>query len=166
MDKVLIKNQHEELADLILEADKLIARLSRLSKKEEIKDKTLDKLSYTRGLKSRVNHMMKKNTDLSLTRANALFDDFVNKASDFINTSKVLTKSPSLKIDFKKEGKLDYFAKDLSIRMAGVDLDRLIKDLKRIKNALYLEMKRINRQIEQIEIKDKFQEIKDSINNI
>lgn len=166
MDKLLIQDQYEELAGLILEADKLIARLSKTSKKEEIKDKTLDKLAYAKGLKSHVDYMIKKNTDLSLSRANAAYEDLISRASDFIDTTRVLTKSPGLNLNIKKEGLAQHFANDLNIRMATVDINSQIKDLKRIKNALYLEMKRLERQKNQVEIDEKFEEIKKTINNL
>lgn len=166
MDKLLIQDQYEELAGLILEADKLIARLSKTSKKEEIKDKTLDKLAYAKGLKSHVDHMIKKNTDLSLSRANAAYEDLISRASDFIDTTRVLTKSPGLNLKITKEGLAQQFANDLNIRKATVDINSQIKDLKRIKNALYLEMKRLERQKNQVEIDEKFEEIKKTINNL
>lgn len=163
MDKNLIQNRHKEIADLILQADKLIDRLSRVRKKEELKNKTLDKLAYFKGLKSPVDKMIKKNTDLSLARANNAFNIFVEEAANYLDTTKILTKSPSFNINYDKEGMIQYFANDLNIRMANIDIDKQIKDLKRIRNALYLKMKKTQREKEQLEIEEKFAEIKNKV---
>lgn len=163
MDKVIIEDQKKQIAQLILLGDKLIDRLSRVSKKESLKNKTLDKLSYVQGLKSNVDKMIKKNTDVSLSRADRAYQDYLDQASYFIDPTSVLTKSPSFNINYQKEGIIQNFATDLNIRMASVDINKQIKDLKRVRNALYLKMKKMEREKEQVQINEKFEELKSKI---
>ena len=163
MDKKQLEYQHMELAKLILKGDKLINRLEGVSKKEGIKHKTLDKLAFFQGLKANTDKMIKKTTNLSLNRAKNAYQDFLNHASAFIDIEKKTSKSPTFNFSYEKEGRIQYFANDLNIRMANVDIINIIKDLKRVKNSLLLELRKLERQQKQLEMDQKFEDIKKQI---
>lgn len=166
MDKKQLEDQYRELAKLIVNGDKLIDRLERVSRKEGIKHKTLDGLSYIQGLKAQTDKMIKTTTKLSLTRAKNAYQDFLNQASLHVDIEKKTTKSPTFNFSYEKEGLIQHFANDLNIRMANVDIDNLIKDLKRVKNSLVLKLRKIERQQKQAEIDEQFEAIKKQIENL
>lgn len=166
MDKKLLEDQYKEIANLILKGDKLIKRLSLSKKKGNIKKQTLDKLTFVQGLKSPADRMIKKNTDLSLSRAQAAYSSFMDNASSFVDTDRQRTKSPTFNFSYNKEGLVQHFANDLNIRMSNVDFDNLIKDIKRVNNSLLFKLKKLERQKEQLAINEKFEEIRKKIEEL
>lgn len=161
-----LDKEYEKLSKLIVEGDNLIKRLTRSSKKEGLKGQVLDKLSYVQGLKSPADRLIKKDSDLSLKRAQNASSIFLEKASQYVETAKKVTKAPTFNFAIKKEGMIQNFANDLNIRMTNVDLDSMIKDLKRVNNSLMLKLRKLERQKKQALMDQQFEKMKKKIKNM
>lgn len=161
--------RHERNLDIISlekEAELLIEKFSQILERQSRSEQSLDNLSYIKGIKQQANKIVKAKTDLELKRAKNVFYDFVERTNLMIDVDPLLTKSPSFNIKLKKNGFLKMFADDLNVRMASVDLKNYIKDLKKIRNALNLEIRHADRDIKTYEITEKFKDLKQKVQEL
>lgn len=161
--------RHERNLDIVSlekEAELLIERFTQMLGRQGRSEKSLDNLSYVKGIKQQANKIVKAKTDMELRRARNMFYDFVERTNLMIDVDQFLTKSPSFNVNIKKKGALKMFTDDLNVRMATVDLKNYIKALRKIRNALNLEIRHADRDIKTQEITDKFSELKQKVQEL
>lgn len=166
MNKGQLENSKIQVAGLLARGTDLLDTLNHANQSQDRTHQTLDNLSYVQGLKNKTDQLIKAKTNLNLNRLSHDYADFLNQASAYVDLSNVLTSSKSVRPSIKKKGWIRNFTNDLAIRMAKVDIENYIRDVKRANIKLTHELTKIERQLEEIEIHKKFEEMRESIQNI
>lgn len=151
-----LKLRQSQIVNLLDEADKLLKLYDQRQVKESRSHQTLDNLSYIKGVKQQADKIMKAKSNLSLKYVKNTFVDFVTRVDSIVPIGNIISKSPTFNINYNKQGMIGLFANDLNVRMISVDIGNYIKDLKRIKTTLLRELRKSERQKEELEIKEKF----------
>lgn len=155
-----------EVKNLLDEADLLIEQFQIRLNKQVRTNKSMDNLAYIKGLKQQTDKIMLAKSNLSLRQAKSIYADYIIRVSEHIKIENILSKNPNININFNKGRTIKHFLNDFNTRMVAVDLESYIKDLKRIRNVLYRELRKFERIKEEVEIDNKFAEIKNKIANL
>lgn len=155
-----------EIVSLLDGADKLLEIYDQRQSKQSRSHQTLDNISYIKGVKQQADKIMKAKSNLSLRYVKNTFVDFANRVDAVVPIGNILSKSPTFNVNYKKDGLISQFVNDLNVRMVTVDIGNYVKDLKRIKTTLLRELRKIERQKEEVEIKEKFNDMIDKISQI
>jgi len=166
MKNLDIKAQKKILYDLVLEGEDLLIILDEAFRKQEATNRIVDNLAYSKGLKNKTDEIIGMKSKLHLKNIKTKCLVYLEKASEFIDIEKYISKSPSVNLKYNRKGIIQNFVNDLKIRMVNVEIENYIKDIKRVELALYRKLKAFDRVEEELDINQKFSEMRQKIEEL
>lgn len=166
MKNLDLKENKKILYDLVLEGEDLLITLDEAFRKQEATNRIVDNLAYSKGLKNKTDEIIGMKSKLHLKHIKKRCLVYLEKASEFVDIERYISKSPSVNLKFNKKGLIQNFVNDLNIRMVNVEIENYIKDVKRVELALYRKLKSLDRAEEELDINQKFSEIRKKIEEL